>query len=80
MALSDPQERAHYESVLMSFREYESYLLREIFRRKRALQRLSANHAKLLPKPNSTLHSLHRFIVCQATNTIRTLMTDSYSA
>ncbi|CCI47157.1 unnamed protein product [Albugo candida] len=62
MALSDPQERAHYESVLMSFREYESYLLREIFRRKRSLQRLSANHAKLLPKPNSTLHSLHRFI------------------
>nr|CCA19693.1 conserved hypothetical protein [Albugo laibachii Nc14] len=62
MALSDPQERAHYESVLFSFREYETYFIREVFRRKRAFQRLSAKHAQLLPKPNSTLYSLHRFI------------------
>lgn len=61
-ALEDPAEAAHYASVLLSFREYEAFVLREIFRRKQHLQALPVDMQRRLP-PSATLHNLHHFVV-----------------
>jgi hypothetical protein len=62
MVDNDPEERAHYESVLLSFREYEAYVMREIFRRKKHLQTLPADMQRRLPQ-SSTLRNLHHLVV-----------------
>ena len=62
MADQDPEERAHYESVLLSFREYEAFAMREIFRRKKHLQALPPDMQQRLPA-TSTLRNLHQFVV-----------------
>ncbi|TYZ58729.1 hypothetical protein PybrP1_011803 [[Pythium] brassicae (nom. inval.)] len=60
-AHEDPAEAAHYASVLLSFREYEAFVLREIFRRKQHLQALPVDMQRRLP-PSSTLRNLHHFV------------------
>jgi hypothetical protein len=62
MESEDAEERAHYAAVLLSFREYEAFVLREIFRRKKHLQALPADMQRRLP-PSSTLRNLHHFVV-----------------
>lgn len=60
--MEDAEEQAHYASVLLSLREYEAFVMRELHRRKQHLQRLPADQQRRLP-PSSTLRSLHRFVV-----------------
>ncbi|KAJ0409387.1 hypothetical protein P43SY_002277 [Pythium insidiosum] len=57
----DAEEQAHYESVLLSFREYEAFVMREIFRRKKHLQALPVDMQRRLPS-TSTLRNLHHFV------------------
>lgn len=61
----DPEEQAHYVSVLLSFREYEAFVMREIFRRKKHLQSLSVDMQRRLPQ-SSTIRNLHHFVVSMA--------------
>lgn len=58
----DPEEQAHYASVLLSFREYEAFVMREIFRRKKHLQSLPVDMQRRLPQ-SSTIRNLHHFVV-----------------
>lgn len=58
----DPEEQAHYASVLLSFREYEAFVMREIFRRKKHLQALPVDMQRRLPQ-SSTMRNLHHFVV-----------------
>lgn len=57
----DPEEQDHYKSVLLSFREYESYMMREIYRRKKNMQKMPSEMQWRLP-PSSTLRNLHHFV------------------
>ncbi|ETI54525.1 hypothetical protein F441_02622 [Phytophthora nicotianae CJ01A1] len=57
----DPEEQEHYKSVLLSFREYESYMMREIYRRKKHMQAMPVDMQRRLP-PSSTLRNLHHFV------------------
>lgn len=58
----DPEEQAHYESVLLSFREYEAFVMRELFRRKKHLQSMPIEMQRRLPQ-SSTIRNLHHFVV-----------------
>ncbi|GAB9468440.1 hypothetical protein Gpo141_00005756 [Globisporangium polare] len=57
----DPEEQAHYASVLLSLREYEAFVMREIFRRKKHLQSLPVDMQRRLPQ-SSTIRNLHHFV------------------
>lgn len=61
----DPEEQAHYASVLLSLREYEAFVMREIFRRKKHLQSLPVDMQRRLPQ-SSTIRNLHHFVVSLA--------------
>jgi hypothetical protein len=62
MEQGDAEEQAHYASVLLSFREYEAFVMREIFRRKKHLQSLHVDMQRRLPQ-SSTMRNLHHFVV-----------------
>ncbi|POM63120.1 N2227 domain containing hypothetical protein [Phytophthora palmivora] len=57
----DPEEQEHYKSVLLSFREYESYMMREIYRRKKHFQSMPIDMQRRLPQ-SSTIRNLHHFV------------------
>jgi carnosine N-methyltransferase len=57
----DPEEQEHYKSVLLSFREYENNMMREIYRRKKHLQAMPVEMQRRLPQ-SSTLRNLHHFV------------------
>ncbi|DAZ98999.1 TPA: hypothetical protein N0F65_011254 [Lagenidium giganteum] len=59
--MDDAEERAHYESVLLSFREYEAFVMREIFRRKQHMLALPKDMQRRLPQ-TSTLRNIHHFV------------------
>uniref|UniRef100_K3W4W7 carnosine N-methyltransferase n=1 Tax=Globisporangium ultimum (strain ATCC 200006 / CBS 805.95 / DAOM BR144) TaxID=431595 RepID=K3W4W7_GLOUD len=61
MEQGDAEEQAHYASVLLSFREYEAFVMREIFRRKKHLQSLHVDMQRRLPQ-SSTMRNLHHFV------------------
>ncbi|KAE8876657.1 hypothetical protein PF005_g25660 [Phytophthora fragariae] len=58
---TDPEEQEHYRSVLLSFREYEGYMMREIYRRKKHLQSMPIEMQRRLPQ-SSTIRNLHHFV------------------
>ncbi|KAF4321551.1 hypothetical protein BBO99_00001022 [Phytophthora kernoviae] len=57
----DPEEQEHYKSVLFSFREYEGFMLREIYRRKKHFQSMPIELQRRLPQ-SSTIRNLHHFV------------------
>ncbi|CAI5724654.1 unnamed protein product [Peronospora destructor] len=57
----DQEEQEHYKSVLLSFREYESFMMREIYRRKKHLQSMPIDMQRRLPQ-SSTIRNLHHFV------------------
>ena len=57
----DPEEQEHYKSVLLSFREYEAFMMREIYRRKKHMQSMPIDMQRRLPQ-SSTLRNLHHFV------------------
>ena len=57
----DHEEQAHYKSVLLSFREYEPFVMREIYRRKKHLQSMPIDMQRRLPQ-SSTIRNLHHFV------------------
>lgn len=58
----DAEEQEHYRSVLLSFREYEAYMMREIYRRRKHLQAMPIEMQRRLPQ-SSTIRNLHHFVV-----------------